>query len=105
MRRMGSRAILGAVVVVLVCSVSPAADLKKQRMATNSKENPDANCLPLGVVQFHLQPQPRKIIQTPTLIAILYESNYGLRYIYMDGRKLPPQGEAQPWWSGYSVGR
>jgi hypothetical protein len=82
-----------------------AAELKKQRMATNSKENPDANCLPLGIVQFHLQPQPRKIIQTPMLVTILYESNYGLRYIYMDGRQLPPQGQSQPWWYGYSVGR
>jgi hypothetical protein len=23
----------------------------------------------------------------------------------MDGRSLPPQGEPQPWWYGYSVGR
>jgi hypothetical protein len=82
-----------------------AAELKKQRMAASSKENPDANCLPMGITQFHLQPQPRKIMQTPNLIAILYESNYGLRYIYMDGRRLPPQGEPQPWWYGYSVGR
>ena len=52
-----------------------------------------------------MQPQPRKIIQTPKLILILYEANYGLRYIYTDGRKLPPQGEPQPWWYGYSVGR
>ena len=82
-----------------------AADLKKQRMAANAKDNPDANCLPMGIPQFHMQPQPRKIIQTPKLIVILYEANYGLRYIYTDGRKLPPQGEPQPWWYGYSVGR
>ena len=82
-----------------------AADLKKQRMAANAKDNPDANCLPMGITQFHMQPQPRKIIQTPKLIVILYEANYGLRYIYMDGRKLPPLGEPQPWWYGYSVGR
>ena len=44
-------------------------------------------------------------MQTPKLIVILYESNYGLRYIYTDGRQLPPQGEPQPWWYGYSVGR
>src|SRR5215471_3618362 len=81
-----------------------AADLKKSRMANNEKDNPDANCLPLGITQFHMQPQPRKIIQTPNLIVILYESNYGLRYIYTDGRKLPPQGDPQPWWYGYSVG-
>ena len=69
------------------------------------KDNPDANCMPMGITQFHMQPQPRKIIQTPKLIVILYESNYGLRYIYTDGRKLPPPGEPQPWWYGYSVGR
>jgi hypothetical protein len=81
-----------------------AADLKKKRMATDNKDNPDANCLPMGITQFHMQPQPRKIVQTPRLIVILYESNYGLRYIYMDGRPLPPQGDPQPWWYGYSVG-
>ena len=82
-----------------------AAELKKSRMATNNRDNPDANCLPMGITQFHMQPQPRKIVQTPSLIVILYEANYGLRYIYTDGRKLPPQGEPQPWWYGYSVGR
>jgi hypothetical protein len=81
-----------------------AAEVKKKRMATNDRDNPDANCLPMGITQFHMQPQPRKIIQTPNLIIILYEANYGLRYIYMDGRPLPPQGEPQPFWYGYSVG-
>lgn len=82
-----------------------AAELKKSRMATDNRDNPDANCLPMGITQFHMQPQPRKIVQTPSLIVILYEANYGLRYIYTDGRRLPAQGEPQPWWYGYSVGR
>ena len=82
-----------------------AKSLRKQRLALEAKDNPDANCLPMGFLQFHQQPQPRKIIQTPKLILIEYEANYGLRHIYMDGRKLPPQGEPQPWWYGYSVGR
>jgi hypothetical protein len=81
-----------------------AADLKKARMATNNKDNPDANCLPMGITQFHMQPQPRKIVQTANLILIAYEANYGLRYIYTDGRKLPPQGDPLSWWYGYSVG-
>jgi hypothetical protein len=79
--------------------------MKKARMANEMKDNPDANCMPMGLTQFHMQPQPRKIVQTPKLIVILYESNYGLRYIYLDGRPLPKQGEPQPWWYGYSVGR
>ncbi|HET9270575.1 MAG TPA: hypothetical protein VFO31_20500, partial [Vicinamibacterales bacterium] len=70
-----------------------AAGVKKQRMATEMKDNPDANCMPMGITQFHMQPQPRKIIQTPKLIVILYEANYGQRLIYMDGRALPKQGE------------
>jgi hypothetical protein len=82
-----------------------AAEIKKQRMSLVQKDNPDAMCLPMGFLQFHQQPQPRKIIQTPGLILIEYEANYGLRHIYTDGRKLPPQGEPQPWWYGYSVGR
>jgi hypothetical protein len=82
-----------------------AAAIRKQRQSSDSKDNPDANCMPMGITQFHMQPQPRKIVQTPKLTIILYESNYGLRYIYTDGRKLPAQGEPQPFWYGYSVGR
>jgi hypothetical protein len=82
-----------------------AAAIRKQRFDVDkAKDNPDANCMPMGFLQFHQQPQPRKIIQTPKLILIEYEANYGLRHIYIDGRKLPPQGQPQPWWYGYSVG-
>jgi hypothetical protein len=80
-----------------------AQELKNQRMAENSKDNPDAHCLPLGYMQFHLHPQPRKIIQTPEVIVILYESNYGVRQIFVDGRPMPDN--ALPWWYGYSIGR
>jgi hypothetical protein len=78
--------------------------LRDQRNALTARNNPDANCMPMGFLQFHQQPQPRKIIQTEKLIVIEYEANYGLRHIYLDGRELPPQGEPQPWWYGYSVG-
>ncbi len=82
-----------------------AAELKTQRMALKDKENPDANCLPMGLTQFHMHGQPRTIMQNSSVIAIMYEANYGLRYIYIDGRRLPPQGSVQPFWYGYSVGR
>jgi hypothetical protein len=81
-----------------------AADLVKKRMADNSKDNPDAHCLPMGFMQFHTHPQPRKIIQTPGVIVMIYEANHGLRQIFTDGRPLPPK-DALPWWYGYSVGR
>ena len=82
-----------------------AADLQKKRVADRWVDNPDALCLPQGPLQFHLDPQPRKIVQMPGQILIIYESNYGLRTIYTDGRSLPPQGEPQPYWHGYSIGR
>ena len=80
-----------------------AAELKKKRMADNSKDNPDVWCLPIGLMQYHNHPQPRQIVQTKNLTLITYESNYGLRYIYTDGRPAP-DNDPQPWWFGYSRG-
>ncbi len=80
-----------------------AADLLKQRKGENSKDNPDAHCLPLGLMQLHTHPQPRKIIQAPGVIVILYEAQSGIRQIFTDGRTLPTN-DAQPWWFGYSAG-
>jgi hypothetical protein len=82
-----------------------AAALQKKRAAENSKENPDGLCLPESLLQLHLDPQPLKVVQTPAAIYIIYETNYGLRTIFTDGRSLPPQGAPQPFWYGYSVGR
>ena len=83
-----------------------AAQLRAERMSNNQKNNPDALCLPMGLMQLHLHPQPRKIVQTPDVIVIMYEGNSGLRQIFTDGRPLPELNEdLQPWWYGYSAGR
>ena len=82
-----------------------ARELQKKRSAEFSKDNPDGLCLPESTLQLHLDPQPFKIVQTPKVIYIIYETNYGIRTIYMDGRPLPAQGVPQPYWYGYSVGR
>jgi hypothetical protein len=81
-----------------------AAELRSQRVAQNNKDNPDARCLPIGLMQLHTHPEPRKIIQSPGLIVILYEANAGVRQIFTDGRPLP-RSDAQPWWYGYSTGK
>ena len=73
-------------------------------MADESKDNPDAWCLPMGFMQFHTHPQPRQIVQTRDLLVIVYEANYGLRTIHLDGRPAP-DNDPQPWWYGYSRGR
>ena len=81
-----------------------AAQLREKRAAENNKDNPDAHCLPIGLVQLHTHPEPRKIIQSPGLMLILYEANGGVRQIFTDGRPLPGK-DAQPWWYGYSTGK
>jgi hypothetical protein len=81
-----------------------AAELRKQRLADHSKDHPDARCLPLNPVQLHSHPQPRKVIQTPGLVLILYEANGGIRQILTDGRPLP-NNDPDPWWYGYSTGK
>jgi hypothetical protein len=82
-----------------------AAQLRDERMANDQKNNPDAHCLPMGLMQLHLHPQPRKLVQTPAIIVIMYEGNQGLREIFTDGRSVPELNEdLQPWWYGYSAG-
>jgi hypothetical protein len=81
-----------------------AAELVKKRMADNSKDNPDAHCLPMGVMQMTSHPYPKKIIQTPSEVIIIYEgSGTTVREIFLDGRT--PAKDAEPWWNGYSTGR
>jgi hypothetical protein len=82
-----------------------AAELQRTRAAEIGLNDPDGLCLPQGPLQYHVDPQPLKIAQMARQILIIYESNYGLRTIYMDGRSLPPAGAVQPYWHGYSVGR
>jgi hypothetical protein len=80
-----------------------AAELRRQRMADESKDNPDAHCLPLGLGQLLHHPDPSKIIQTATLIVMLWEANANMRQIFLDGRSAP-KNDPEPWWYGYSVG-
>jgi hypothetical protein len=79
------------------------AEVRAQRKGNNNKDNPDALCLPLGLTQLHMHPQPREIVQTPREIVVLYEANGNVRRILTDGRSLP-NNDPEPWWYGYSVG-
>jgi hypothetical protein len=79
------------------------AQIRAERKGNNNKDNPDALCLPLGLTQLHMHPQPRKIVQTPREIVVLYEANGNTRDILTDGRPLP-NNDPTPWFYGYSVG-
>ncbi len=81
-----------------------AAELLRKNAERRGPDNPATRCLPQGLPRADiLSYAPFKIIQTPGLIAMLYEIDNTHRQIYTDGRKLPV--DPQPSWSGYSVGR
>jgi hypothetical protein len=68
----------------------------------SADQAPTARCFPAGIPMGDLLPLPRRFIQTPGLLTILYEGINPHRMIYADGRKLPV--DPQPAWLGYSVG-
>jgi hypothetical protein len=75
------------------------------RKNTEKKANSSsARCLPQGLPRTDINSYaPFKILQTPGVIAVLYEVDNTHRQIYTDGRTLPV--DPQPTWGGYSVGR
>ena len=94
-----------------------AADLVKARRAENNKDDPDGHCQPLGTVKMHLHPYPRKILQLPGLMVILYErdtvtgkslrTGVPCRWIHsrpFTGIRLG-SGKATRWWSRPMVSR
>ena len=80
----------------------PAAQaVLMERIQDFHRDDPVTNCLPTGPSE--ILNAMYRIIQTPTIVALLYESGTGrFRQIYMDGRKLPK--DPNPTWLGYSVG-
>jgi hypothetical protein len=80
-----------------------AAELSKKRTADLRKDDPQARCLPTGIVRMHTDPLYRTIVQTPVMIAILNERNASYRRIFIDGRPLPD--DPTPSWVGYSSGQ
>ena len=67
------------------------------------KDDPSTyRCLPPGPRQFFAPNSWVRIIQTPSMMAMLYEGLL-FRQIFMDGRHLP--ADPNPSFMGYSVGR
>jgi hypothetical protein len=81
----------------------PWADrLYNERLTNNGRDRPSAACLPHSVTDFDAHVLPRKIIQTPDVLVMLFEGYHTYRQIFTDGRPLPTVME--PAWFGYSVG-
>jgi hypothetical protein len=62
--------------------------------------DPSERCLPDGVPN-HMLALPIKIVQTPSVVLMLFEEFDVFRQIFTDGRKLPV--DPSPSWFGYSV--
>jgi|SRR5438128_4337786 hypothetical protein len=74
----------------------------KVTMERQSKDDPEAHCLPTGVPR--VAPYPYRILQTPTHMFFLFEGNiHSYRQIFLDGRKHPE--DPDPTWYGHSIGR
>ena len=80
-----------------------AEKLYKERSENLGKGRPSERCLTHGVTDFDALGINWKIIQTPGMIAVLYEAYNHYRQIFLDGRPLPKA--TQPAYLGYSVGR
>jgi len=84
--------------------IRPAAAELFRENAVKKSRSSSAQCLPQGLPRTDINSYaPFKILQTPGIIAVLYEVDNTHRQIYTDGRPLPV--DPQPTWGGYSVGR
>ena len=92
-------------------TLSYLADLYKSRKEDQTAEKlfqnqPPATaanvCLPASSPLNDVFPEPKRFVQTPQLLVILYEGDIP-RQIHMDGRALPV--DPQPAWVGYSIGK
>lgn len=83
-----------------------AAAVRKQRMDRGHVDDPYSLCLPLGVPRINVRSEV-KIVSTPGLTLLLYETYVGMmfRQAFTDGRPLPDPADSTPTWLGYSVGR
>ena len=84
-----------------------AQGVARQRESRNHIDDPLGYCAaPPGVPRINVSPPGAfKILQTPAVLALLYDldTNPTFRQIHTDGRPLPKDPE--PTWLGYSIGR
>jgi hypothetical protein len=80
-----------------------AAELVKQRTASNSLDDPHVRCLPDSPPRPWQMPHLTKAVHTPKLLVLLYEVNAMYRQVFIDGRPLPE--DRNPGWNGYSTAK
>jgi hypothetical protein len=81
-----------------------AAALIKERQENNQKDAPHNRCLPgPPPAPGSASPFIEKLVQTGSLLVILFEDNPGFRQVFMDGRGHPSIWD--PTWMGHSIGK
>jgi hypothetical protein len=76
-----------------------------QRVATFSKDDPEATCLPPGIPRIMNSPGPMQIYQLPDRIMEVFEGSAHMwRPIYMDGRKHTDPDKWNPTYLGEAIG-
>lgn len=78
-----------------------ASALSRQRLEEFGKDDPEITGCKPGGPRHITHGGLTKIVQTPGLLAMLYE-DLSFRQIFLDGRQLPQ--DPNPTWMGYSVG-
>jgi len=83
--------------------MTPLAEkLFKERQSNQGIYDPEARCQPTGVPR--RDPYPSKILQSPSLVVILFEgSMHSYRQIFLDRTTHPK--DLQPTWFGDSIGK
>lgn len=77
-----------------------------QPAITNGRVDLDptvASCFPTGMPRLMTEVFPFEILQVRDRVIILFEKDYAVSHIWMDGRKLPE--DPDPTYMGYSVGK
>src|SRR5439155_25322428 len=70
----------------------------------DTKNDPTGVCLPMGPSRAFTAPFPVQIVQSPKMIALLFEYQTIYRMIYMDGRAHPSDIADYPEFMGHSIG-
>jgi hypothetical protein len=84
-----------------------ALEVFNQRVESNSKDDPEAQCLPVGVPRYMFDPYPFQIMQTPNKVIFIFE---GDNYLWRMVPIVPAEAarehakDVKPTWLGDSVG-
>jgi len=96
------KGVKSADVQVEVPFLPAALELFNQRVTSNSKDDPEAQCLPVGVPRYMFDPYAFEIVQTPTHVLFLFE---GDNYLW---RTVPLRAghakDLKPTWLGDAAG-